>query len=286
MPVSRQPDGNDVTLISVQAFTPILGTLLLSSNGLVSGPARSTVVDLLCRIRKADQAQESGSESSVSSSGLFGPSQRQSFEQELIHQLVIGIGRLDTSTEDEDVAEIWYDATARTPAGELPGSRHCTSTFSESDPTSVNPYFPYPLHEPPTSPPAASTTDSFLTSSFTIPSFQLTPEVSCGDPSPMADLTFRPDTPCLGKSHTHTQDHPPNGMPSDHQSIRKEVEEADEDVDPGEQAAVGRLSSMSLIAAVAAGGMSYTRHFIHPLSNIVAVRFSSVRRPARLCTRS
>ena len=41
-----------VTLISVQSFTPILGTLLLSTNPHVGVPARFAVVELLKRIRK------------------------------------------------------------------------------------------------------------------------------------------------------------------------------------------------------------------------------------------
>ncbi|KAI0692388.1 armadillo-type protein [Cytidiella melzeri] len=45
---------SEPTQISVQAFTPILGTLLLSPNGLVGGPARYAVVELLSRVRRAD----------------------------------------------------------------------------------------------------------------------------------------------------------------------------------------------------------------------------------------
>ncbi|CAL1704938.1 unnamed protein product [Somion occarium] len=44
------------TQISVQSFTPILGTLLLSTNARVGGPARYAVVELLKRVRQADQA--------------------------------------------------------------------------------------------------------------------------------------------------------------------------------------------------------------------------------------
>ncbi|KAH0827082.1 hypothetical protein J3R83DRAFT_4768 [Lanmaoa asiatica] len=263
MPVSRQRDGDDVTLISVQAFTPILGTLLLSPNGMVSGPARCAVVDLLGRIRKADDSEESGSMIAQHDSccGLFDRIQRQMFEEELIHQLVIGIGRLDASVEDEDIAEIWYDAAARTPAGELPEGRHCTSNFLAGDHTSVNPYFPYPAsHESPTSPPIATTSGGFLTPPLDVPSFQLTPEFSRGDPSPMVGIAFRSEATCTGmlataELHTDAEAHLPNGNPQlDHRSTRQEGGGADEDLDPGEQAAVGRLSSMSLIAAVAAGG--------------------------------
>ena len=259
-----------MTLISVQAFTPILGTLLLSPNGMVSGPARCTVVDLLCRIRKADDAQDSRStnvQPSDSSDGLFGQIQRQMFEEELIHQLVIGIGRLDVSVEDEDIADIWYDATARTPAGELPEGRHCTSSFLAGDQASVNPYFPHPASpESPTPSPIATTSGGLLSPPPGVPSLQFTPEYSLGDPSPMASMAFRSEATCAGmlpttELHADAEAHLLNGMHPDHRSTRQEGGEADEDLDPGEQAAVGRLSSMSLIAAVAAGGMSYIRQF-------------------------
>lgn len=276
IPVSRQREGNDVTLISVQAFTPILGTLLLSPNGMVSGPARCTVVDLLCRIRKTDDAEDSGSTNtrpSDSSHGLFGRIQRQMFEEELIHQLVIGIGRLDASVEDEDVADVWYDATARTPAGELPDGRHCTPSFLAGEPASVNPYFPHPASLE-SSPPITTTSGGFLSSPAGIPSFQFTPEHPLGDPSPMVGMAFRSEATCVGMSptselHTDAETHLLNGIPyPDHRSPRQEGGEADEDLDPGEQAAVGRLSSMSLIAAVAAGGMSCMRPSLPLLNNI------------------
>jgi serine/threonine-protein phosphatase 4 regulatory subunit 1 len=41
----------------VQSFTPILGTLLLSPNGLVGGPARFAVVELLNRVRRANEIE-------------------------------------------------------------------------------------------------------------------------------------------------------------------------------------------------------------------------------------
>ncbi|KAG8217817.1 armadillo-type protein [Butyriboletus roseoflavus] len=243
VPLSRQQDGNDLTSISVQAFTPILGTLLLSPNGMVSGPARCAVVDLLCRIRNADDAEESA-QPSHTSHPLFGRIQRQMFEEELIHQLVIGIGRLDASVEDEDIAEIWYDATARTPAGDISEGPHSTSSFLASDQPSVNPYFPHPSsHQSPTSSPVATTSGGFLSPPLSVPSV------------PADSRAFVSRSFTHGMLPTAEDADLPNGMPqSDHRSTRQEGGEADEDLDPGEQAAVGRLSSMSLIAAVAADG--------------------------------
>ncbi|KAI0934203.1 hypothetical protein AcV5_006128 [Taiwanofungus camphoratus] len=110
------------TVISVQAFTPILGTLLLSQNALVGGPARYAVVELLRRVRRADKREEGAisgqSATSPSTSqttqepqtrrrgpspeeeefvqvGLLGHHERYLFEHEIVHQVVIGMGRLD-----------------------------------------------------------------------------------------------------------------------------------------------------------------------------------------------
>ncbi|KAF8844583.1 ARM repeat-containing protein [Paxillus ammoniavirescens] len=261
----QQGINEDVTLISVQAFTPILGTLLLSPNGMVSGPARYAVVDLLGRMRKVEDAEDQMSGDLERSGGLFGRPQRQMFEEELIHQLVIGIGRLDASVEDDDVSEVWYDATARTPAGELPEDQATAPTFLASDQyheTPVNPYFPLPTpnHLPATSSPASalspsstmsapSTSTALLSPPPGIPPLRFVDELPPVDPSPMATIAFRYDAAGTGE--------PPSGEITpqpEHQSVRQECGEADDEFDPAEQAAVGRLSSMSLIAAVAASG--------------------------------
>lgn len=122
----------DQTEISVQAFTPILGTLLLSPNGLVGGPARVAVVELLNRVRRADArerrqsdqpgasqvgaeqahrsaAGDNAAETSIdpqdeeeqdySPTGLFGSVERRLFEREMVQQVVIGMGRLDLAEE-------------------------------------------------------------------------------------------------------------------------------------------------------------------------------------------
>ncbi|KAF9227539.1 ARM repeat-containing protein [Gyrodon lividus] len=266
----QQGGDEEVTLISVQAFTPILGTLLLSPNGMVSGPARYAVVDLLGRMRKADEVddQRSGDlERSDGNCGLFGPPQRQMFGEELIHQLVIGLGRLDASLDDDDVTEIWYDAPARTPAGELPEGQPPASTFLANDQlheTPVNPYFPLPApnHVLATSSPASTlspsstlsvgstataTATAMLSPPPGVPPPHLVSELPRVDPSPMASIAFRYETAGT----------PPSGekMPQlEQQSVRQDHSEAGDEFDPGEQAVVGRLSSMSLIAAVAAGG--------------------------------
>lgn len=132
----QQPQSaGEPTRISVQSFTPILGTLLLSPNGLVGGPARFAVVELLNRVRRADAKdrrqserreqgaaassssasseqrdgragmmpqsdQDSEEEDSYSPTGLFGSLERRLFEREMVQQVVIGMGRLDLPDEN------------------------------------------------------------------------------------------------------------------------------------------------------------------------------------------
>ncbi|KAI5829210.1 ARM repeat-containing protein [Schizophyllum commune Tattone D] len=137
------PSARSAPAIPVQAFTPILGTLLLSSNGQVGLSTRYAIVTILNRIqrlnesesRKADfvppasrpsssrgilakdprpnpksslaakamhsvmnppeEDEESDDDEDLPPTGLFGYEEREMFEQELLQQVVIGMGRLD-----------------------------------------------------------------------------------------------------------------------------------------------------------------------------------------------
>ncbi|KAI0362299.1 ARM repeat-containing protein [Trametes cingulata] len=84
---SGSNNDNGPTVISVQAFTPLLGTLLLSPNGMVGGSARYAVVELLRRLRRADQREDderaslSGSSDDMAVDGQESHSQSQSQSQ-------------------------------------------------------------------------------------------------------------------------------------------------------------------------------------------------------------
>lgn len=127
-PEEAYASSSTTVTISVQAFTPILGTLLLSSNALVGGAARYAVVDLLSRMKKADDRERgafryhpfrspgeiihpweiSKNDSQVDDddeapfpAGMFGQHERAMFTQEILQQVVIGMGRLDVDYEPE-----------------------------------------------------------------------------------------------------------------------------------------------------------------------------------------
>ncbi|KAK0483519.1 armadillo-type protein [Armillaria novae-zelandiae] len=91
---------NQSTPISVHAFTPILGRLLLSPNVLVGSSAKCVVVNLLQRIREADGLEDMMQETDNLQAeldltiGLFGRSERVLFEQEILWGLVAGLDRL------------------------------------------------------------------------------------------------------------------------------------------------------------------------------------------------
>lgn len=276
-----QPQSDDqVTLISVQAFTPILATLLLSSNGVVSGSARSAIVELLARIHKADDLGDHHADGL--SYGSFGRHERMLFEEEVIQQLVIGMGRLEPGEDETDPDEVWY-----TPALEVPQPDPLPSN------SPVNPYFPNTQ---------TSATRTSATSSIPPPVSNL-PSPPAGvpppypeaggigvDTSPMAVLSLQlEDTGQHSPMQTTEGPWECDSIPttthagSAHSDTEMDVQEDEQDMDPGEQAAVGRLSSMSLIAAVVAGGtprVDTQRAFVREVERVGRDPIHWVRREA------
>ena len=126
-PLVSDESNPDVIPIGVQAFTPILGTLLLSINGNVGSNARNAIVGILRRIKRLDdiangvvntRAVDKGGGTSTLSDpwiegfddfdptpGLFERKQRRLFEDELLRQVVIGMARLDMQEEEPQPAQ-------------------------------------------------------------------------------------------------------------------------------------------------------------------------------------
>lgn len=330
---------SSITKISAQAFTPILGTFLLSPSAKVGGTARFAVVDMLCRIKKIDRREVrsrgivaptpsshgSGTESDSDEEaeivvGLFGPEERAMFKHELLHQVVIGIGRLDVDGSQEDTevrlsrANSWIVTTRQQEYGHAvevvtPGEGTDEEGVSTPDPrrdsemseetpgkptagAEINPYFPvlstpYFVPSPASSnasTPSTDTTNSSISSSSpfnTPPVVGNTPpeETSIFSSVEAQGSTSKASASQETASHEWTSRStsasspalpsplpspsgqvPSNPIPGASSRSIFSVGDSDsghssgmDDEEDG-QASVGRLASMSLIAAVTARG--------------------------------
>ncbi|KAG6903194.1 hypothetical protein C0995_002737 [Termitomyces sp. Mi166 len=241
--------------VSVQAFTPILGTLLLSPNPLVGSATRHAIVDLLLRLKDADDNEASSMVNrhpqapQPTNARSFDRPQREMLRTELLQQVVIGMGRLDDlDIEDQPPPEDLNDARrTRCPsetrdlerdqgaiASPMPVDARSRSEF-------LNPYFPpLPMQFTVSLPTLSETRNKSSPGLLPSPPPQST--------SPIRRPSSRLASSSIPRSPTPTEETtaffggdsvgPSQNIPQD------------ED----EQAAVGRLSSMSLMAAVTASG--------------------------------
>ncbi|KDR81510.1 hypothetical protein GALMADRAFT_239501 [Galerina marginata CBS 339.88] len=260
--------------ISVQAFTPILGTLLLSSNPLVGGAARFAVVDLLSRMKRADVGQlgafhhhhhptagdiihpwemtrsnrdDDDNDEPPLAVGLFGSQERAMFTQEILYQVVVGIGKLDVDYDPDHEHEQVEQVAPQTdsPRG--------------TDTDRTNPYFPPLSSNVPTQASARYSGHHSLPAHETAlaPRPLALPAFSPGTQFPPNVERSSPRSPTsyersLGASPISTSSSVAPGSPIVDINW-DEIYEGDEGED--EQAAVGRISSMSLMAAVTASGV-------------------------------
>jgi serine/threonine-protein phosphatase 4 regulatory subunit 1 len=220
-------------------------------------------------------------------SGLFGRNERKMFQDEILQQVVIGMGRLDASEEAENQEDVvqgeWDDGNAEV---ELPQQTPDTMAgiVNETKPRRedvVNPYFPM-LSSDWADPSAASEAQ---VAASTLTSATTTVPKPPANASPVMHVSFAqlPVAPSLVASYQpddqvvfspdlilpNSQQAPPDPPIAKQEresklhdeyhgdSIHEMVHGADIDAEVDEQAAVGRLSSMSLMAAVTASGMLY-----------------------------
>lgn len=169
----------DMTLLDVQTFTPLLGTLLLNPSTSVGTPARLCVVSLLKRIRDADRKDDGV--------GWFGTEERTLFERELIQHIVIGMAHLEVASEPIDQVSVEEETL------EASQSQMSEALLQSSPPEEL-----YPSGT--TSPPAAVTGDEVVLATVVSPSF-LTSQIVDEEerrPSEMAALAAsipRPPSP-------------------------------------------------------------------------------------------
>lgn len=278
----------------MQAFTPLLGTLLLSPNSSVGAPARYCVVSLLRRLREADEKEVDLDH--------FGYGERHLFEQELIQQVVIGMSRLDVSDGLEQPLLQSLESSLP-PGGAFQDTEYPNQAHQDSP---DNPYFPATIQPSGLSVSAGSLT--FGNEPLPFQQLSALPPSSAGSsavPKPETDSSsslfstasspVRPQSPTsllfmqsppLGEpDHGYAQyaetdvsapwnspspgppgeplsgasQEPPQELALDAKNGQFGAQPEDNLDDQGDndQGAVGRLASMSLMAAVTADGKLY-----------------------------
>lgn len=231
----------------VHAFTPIIGTLLLAHNAAVGAATRFAVIDILRQIRDADADPDAQS----SNETAFGPDERMLLKQEILQQIVIGIGRLDLVEEGDG-----YDLPADDPPSTSvvgPSTTESPRPDQASSERSSTPSLPeLSRHDTP------SSTDSVKTPELVSPEGESSypriqaqiSDVALDDPSRISS-----DAPLSGNSiSSETESKTLVTATSDDSAGNSSTEVGATDDSDGVEAALGRLSSMSLMAAVSAGG--------------------------------
>ncbi|KAL1713479.1 armadillo-type protein [Schizophyllum commune] len=261
------PSARSAPAIPVQAFTPILGTLLLSSNGQVGLSTRYAIVTILNRIQRLNESEsrkadfvppasrpsssrgilakdpheESDDDEDLPPTGLFGYEEREMFEQELLQQVVIGMGRLDQQWSNTEEGYVDIDPLAmqedRSPnVGMQLGDQYPPEYPARS-----------PLDEPRVRSPA-----------------EPLPEDDDGDrmPAPKPATDYFPRMPSTmpapsppTSSPDYTPPWPTSSVPLPMPTVSAPNEQSPfgglrQNNPEEEQAAFGRVSSMSLISAV------------------------------------
>ncbi|GJJ12075.1 hypothetical protein Clacol_006316 [Clathrus columnatus] len=236
-------------LLPVQSFTPILGSLLIDFNPTIGGPARFAVVDILNRIHAANAKDEDRP--------LFGTKERQILEEEIIHQVIIGMGRLELSDEyfPSPVLRPEVQTLQSPPGMSVVDPPVFTSPLAVAFPSSLDllpnrnvpeaftgPLSPPLLNLPP---PVSADVLPAKGTSPDVPSSvaSLTPPLSDNNNNPFEPW---PETSASQQSNNATEDESLASVGRHHPMEEQQIPQ------DTEWAAIGRLSSMSLIATVTA----------------------------------
>lgn len=260
----------DPPLLPVQTFTPILGSLLIDHNAMVGSPARYAVVEILNRLHSANDRGEDDPP--------FGIKERKMLEQEIVHQVIIGMGRLDVFEENFPSPVSKAELTLMLPPSAPPSSSTdksapVCSPFSPSACQSLSSSatqldasdLPTETCLTPSTLPALSPGTILSTESLTGLTISSSQEQPSQVPLPSAsprDVENHCDTLITSCAHPSAEatsdDFATKTITDDGEGwlMADGQQRHDTQDETKEQAAIGRLSSMSLIATVTANGRS------------------------------
>ena len=232
---------------------------------MVGAPARFAVVEILNRLHSADDRCED--------TPLFGSKERKMLEQEIVHQVIIGMGRLDVSEENFPSPIFKAESMPVLPSTVSPPSSTDTNSLVLSPPLPPESLSLLPSTLQLEAPDSMTEThatqvnplSNILPSTNSLPGSTSPPsqdqpsQVSFALPSPSrkegcCDNEIRP---CPHQSSEATAGEniiKPFNYEHEGWLMGEGRECQDTQDEANEQAAIGRLSSMSLIATVTAHG--------------------------------
>ncbi|PVG03265.1 ARM repeat-containing protein [Serendipita vermifera] len=95
-------DIEDVTYLPSNAFTPLIGSLLLSANPRVGDGARLAIVDLLNRLQDINNTPDDPRYGTASPVARFEAAEKEIIMNEIMNGVVLGMGRLDSEFQEGD----------------------------------------------------------------------------------------------------------------------------------------------------------------------------------------
>lgn len=268
---AEQQLDDEVPQLPSNAFTPLIGSLLLSANPRVGDGARLAIVELLNRLQGSETSTNDDRYCPPSPLSSFGEAEKEIVINEIMNGVVLGMGRLDS--EFQEGGEI--PVAQSTDEGPSPGREYRRQeTPVRDDPTP-------PEDEHTTTPPDGSNllyrtpsrhAATPMEGGLHDPAVAAAPFLDYFD-SPIARerhidadgwVTAPPEEEAQEMNAAFQSQGTPHTVLNERlnaQELATIDEEEPVNNDTGEEATVGRVASMSVVAAIAANGKSPRRPY-------------------------
>ena len=242
------PPVEGITYLPADAFTPLIGSLLLSANPRVGDGARLAIVDLINRLQVPESVSVDDRFCEPSPTIQFDEAEKAIIMNEIMNGVVLGMGRLDTEFQEggsalHDAEQAIGGAYDDAPRSGAPSPEDMSAAFDDrtGHPSADAEQFIYSpqvdeVMDAPVAAPAASDKGFYGT-------FVRMPGQSVDDDGWISSMPRTPDEELaqLGSSIQPLQE-------------LGTIEEEPAANDTGDEATVGRVASMSVVAAIAANG--------------------------------
>lgn len=256
-----------VPYLASNAFTPLIGSLVLSANPRVGDSARLAVVDLLNRLQNPNSQPADPRYSPLPPVAYFGDVEKEIIINEIMNGVVLGMARLDVEFQEGDETHGFQDPFQDQAAEENTNRSGAPSPEDRGDDSQENQRLPtvyeesgLELHR------VASRREHFDDVRIVEPTDATAHHLDyfhTGAPrEPQIDADGWVTAPPISPSEAAALSAPPmqqTDTPADSSvnggSVDMDQMEGDPGTyDTGEEATVGRVASMSVVATIAANG--------------------------------